>query len=118
MQLVKRTPEEIEYAFETFVEKVQDKINDHFVSNYKNLKAPKITVHPGRVYWKVVREEGEDLGINCSVYGFVRKSDGAIFKAATWKAPYTKGNSAIRGYVCDNSNGMDATTAYSIKYAS
>ena len=92
--------------------------NEHFAKQYANLKAPTITVHPGRVYWKVVREEGEDLGINCSVYGFVRKSDGAIFKAATWKAPYTKGNSAIRGYVCDNSNGMDATTAYSIKYAS
>ncbi len=87
MQLVKRTPEEIEYAFETFLEKVQAKINDHFINNYANLKAPTITVHPGRTYWKIVREEGEGLGINCSVYGFVRKSDGAIFKAASWKAP-------------------------------
>jgi len=109
---------EIEYAFETFIEKVQAKVNDHFTNNYTNLTAPTITVHPGRVYWKVVREEGEGLGINCSVYGFVRKSDGAIFKAATWKAPNTKGPSAIRGNVCDGSNGMDATTAYSIRYAS
>ena len=118
MQLVKRTPEEIEYAFETFLEKVQAKINDHLINNYSNLTPPTITVHPGRVYWKIVREEGEGLGINCSVYGFVRKSDGAIFKAASWKSPYVKGTSAIRGYVCDGSNGMDATTAYSIKYAS
>ena len=67
MQLVKRTPEEIEYAFETFLEKVQAKINDHFINNYANLKAPTITVHPGRTYWKIVREEGEGLGINLSL---------------------------------------------------
>ena len=109
---------EIEYAFETFIQKVQAKVNDYYASNYSNLTPPTIAVHPGRVYWKVVKEEGEGLGINCSVYGFVRKSDGAIFKAANWKAPYTKGASAIRGNVCDNSNGMNATTEHSIRYAS
>jgi hypothetical protein len=113
-----RSKIEIEYAFETFVEKIQVKIDEHFTQQYVNLKPPHIAVYPGRIYWKIVREEGEDLGTNCSVYGFVRKSDGAIFKAATWKAPYTKGNSAIRGNVCDGSNGMDATTPYSIRYAS
>ena len=109
---------EIEYAFETFLQKVQTKVNDYYAANYSNLTPPTITVHPGRVYWKVVKEEGEGLGINCSVYGFVRKSDGAIFKAANWKAPNTKGPSAIRGNVCDGSNGMDATTYCSIRYAS
>jgi len=109
---------EIEYAFETFLQKVQAKVNDYYEANYSNLTPPTITVHPGRVYWKVVREEGEGLGINCSVYGFVRKSDGAIFKAATWKSPNVKGPSAIRGNVCDGSNGMDATTHHSIRYAS
>ena len=113
-----RSQVEIEYAFETFVKKVQQKVNEYYSTNYSNLKPPKITVHPGRVYWKVVREEGEGLGINCSVYGFVRKSDGAIFKPATWKAPNTKGPSAIRGNVCDSSNGMNATTNYGIRYAS
>ena len=111
---------EIEYAFETFVGKIQEKINQHFADNYANLKPPIITVHPGRVYWKVVKEDPPEYGGSgqCSVYGFVRRSDGAIFKAATWKAPYTKGDKAIRGNVCDGSNGMDATTAYSIRYAS
>ena len=113
-----RSKIEIEYAFETFIEKIQEKVNEHFGTNYANLTAPTIAVHPGRVYWKIVREEGEGLGINCSVYGFLRKSDGAIFKAATWKAPNVKGPSAIRGNVCDGSNGMDATTVYGIRYAS
>lgn len=115
-----RSPIEIEYAFETFVEKVQAKVTKHFADNYTNLIAPTIAVHPGRVYWKIVKEDPPEYGGSgqCSVYGFVRKSDGAIFKAATWKAPYTKGDTAIRGNVCDGSNGMDATTSYSIRYAS
>ncbi len=113
-----RSKIEIEYAFETFVEKIQEKVNKYYAMQYQNLKPPTIAVYPGRVYWKIVKEEGESLGTNCSVYGFVRKADGAIFKAATWKSPYTKGDSAIRGNVCDGSNGMDATTAYSIRYAS
>ena len=114
-----RSQIEIEYAFETFIEKVQIKINEHFAKQYANLTAPTVAVYPGRKYWKIVTEEAKtQYGQQASVYGFVRKSDGAIFKAATWKAPYTKGDKAIRGNVCDGSNGMDATTQYSIRYAS
>ena len=119
MQLEKRSPQEIEYAFETFVENVQQLVNEHFAKNYSNLAPPEIAVHPGRAYWKVVKQDAEEYagGRQCSVYGFVRKSDGAIFKAATWKAPYTKGGSAIRGYVNDGANGMDSVTPYGIIYA-
>ena len=116
--MIEHSEIEIEYAFETFIEKVQAKVSKHFTDNYPNLTAPNIAVHPGRVYWKVVREEARNGGFSCSVYGFVRKSDGAIFKAAAYKAPYTKGPTAVRGYVCDGSNGMDATTPYSMRYAS
>ena len=113
-----RSQIEIEYAFETFVEKIQHMVNEHFAKNYANLTAPTIAVYPGRTYWKIVKEDAPDqFGQQASVYGFVRKSDGAIFKAATWKAPYTKGQSAIRGYVNDSSNGMNAATPYGIVYA-
>jgi hypothetical protein len=117
MQLEKRSPQEIEYAFETFVENVQQMVNEHFAKNYTNLVPPEIAVHPGRIYWKVVKEDMQEYGVSCSVYGFVRKSDGAIFKAATYKAPYTRGGSAIRGYVNDGANGMDSVTPYGIIYA-
>tara|TARA_B100001250_G_scaffold381027_1_gene372979 strand:+ start:3185 stop:3541 length:357 start_codon:yes stop_codon:yes gene_type:complete len=117
MQLTKRSPEEIEYAFETFVEGVQTIINEHFAKNYAMLTPPTVAVHPGRTYWKVVKEEKQGWGLSCSVYGFVRKSDGAIFKAATYKAPYTKGNSAIRGYVNDGANGLKSVTPYGVVYA-
>jgi len=114
-----RSQAEIEYAFETFVEKIQVQVNEYFAGNYTNLVPPTIAVHPGRVYWKVVKEDMSRFGSSASVLGFVRKSDGAIFKAATWKAPNIKGASAIRGHVCDGSNGMNATTVNgSIRYAS
>ena len=119
MQLEKRSPQEIEYAFETFVENCQQMVNKHFAKNYANLTPPEIGVHPGRTYWKIVKQDPEEHGggRQCSVYGFVRKSDGAIFKAASYKAPYTKGGSAIRGYVNDGANGMDSATPYGIVYA-
>jgi hypothetical protein len=119
MQLEKRSPQEIEYALEIFVENVQQMLNEHFATNYAMLTPPEIGVHPGRTYWKIVKQDAIEQGggRQCSVFGFVRKSDGAIFKAATWKAPYVKGGSAIRGYVNDNANGMNSVTPYGVVYA-
>ena len=109
--------EEIEAKFETFVEGVKAKIANHYETQFPNLTPQEIKViRRGSVYWKLVKETpGQKYGT--SVYGFVRKADGAIFKAATWKAPFTKGPTAIRGYVTDTSNGLDATTEYGIVYA-
>ena len=38
-----------------------------------------------------------------SIHCFVDKNTGDIYKAATWKAPYTKGNNAVRGSIYDES---------------
>jgi len=116
MKEVKRSEEEIEYAFDTFVEGVQKMVTKHYQSQYSNLDPPKIVVLPGRVYWKVIKEE-DNGGSSCSVFSFVRKSDGAIFKPATWHGPYTKGASAIRGYVNDPKNGLSSVTPYGVVYA-
>ena len=102
------TPMEIEHKFCEFVEGVKERIKTHRETNFPSLDPVEVRVDKGRVYWKIVR--------GTSVYGFVRKSDGAIFKAATWKAPYTKGASAVRGYVTDDW-AMDAATEYGIVYA-
>ena len=107
--------EEIEAKFETFVEGVKAKVAEHYATHYPTLTPDKIEVAKrGSVYWKLIRAVGNG---QLSVYGFVRKADGAIFKAAGWKAPFTKGPTAIRGYVTDVSNGLDATTEYGIVYA-
>ena len=36
-----------------------------------------------------------------SIHCFVDKNTGDIYKAATWKAPYTKGNNPVRGSIYD-----------------
>ena len=43
---------------------------------------------------------GEKGSIHC----FVEKSTGDIYKPATWKMPYTKGNNAVRGNIYDASS--------------
>ncbi len=110
-----RSRAEIEYAFETFKDMVQKKINQHYADSYANLTAPSLVTIPGRKYWKIVMVDTNQT----FVHSFTRKEDGAIFKPASFKAPNTKGASAIRGHVCDGSNGMNATTySGSIRYAS
>ena len=42
-------------------------------------------------------------GDNGSIHCFVEKSTGDIYKPATWKMPYTKGNNSIRGNIYDSS---------------
>jgi len=41
--------------------------------------------------------------VNGSIHCFVEKTTGNIFKPAGWKAPYLKGNKAIRGNIYDES---------------
>ena len=41
---------------------------------------------------------------NGSIHCFVEKSTGDIYKPQTWRAPYTKGNNAIRGNIYDASS--------------
>ena len=38
-----------------------------------------------------------------SIHCFVEKTTGDIYKPAGWKAPYTKGNNAVRGNIYDTS---------------
>jgi len=101
--------EDIELAFEYFVTSAQDIVDEYMNNRFPMLPRPAVEVRPGKVYWKMVKVTEQD-GPNRPysepikseyVYGFVRKSDGAIFKAASFKAPYTKGPSAVRGYVTD-----------------
>ena len=38
-----------------------------------------------------------------SIHCFVDKTTGDIYKPASWRAPYTKGNNAVRGNIYDSS---------------
>ena len=77
----------------------------------------KVTYKPdgGRKYIKVKYytdrietdyETGKKTIINDdrgSIHCFVDKNTGDIYKAATWRAPYLKGNNAVRGSIYDES---------------
>ena len=99
MIVEERTPEELEWYMERFTTLIQKCQDEHQLS----LKFPKETtvrVEKGRVYWKIfVDTYDEWSGQRSQIFGFVRRKDGAIFRAATNKAPETRTKSAIRGYV-------------------
>ena len=99
---------EIEFGLEQFIEKVNELVNEYYKNNFSNLEPETVSLAGGRTYWKLVK--------NTTVYGFVRKSDGAILKAASWRAPYIKGKNYVRGYVTDSDFGAHAATPYGIKY--
>ena len=94
--------------FEAFVDEIRELVVDSSNKNFSTLSTPKVGFDNGRKYWRIWRDR--------SVYGFVRKEDGAIFRAATWKAPQTKTKSAIRGYLHDEDR-LSHCNEYSINYA-
>ena len=112
--MLNRSQEEVDYAFESFAEGCDAVVKKHRRDNFPSLPEVSVEVCPGRVYWKLVKAEA---GHWSTVFAFVRKSDGAIFKPASWRAPFTKGPSAIRGYVNDPNNGLSSVTPYGVVYA-
>jgi len=114
---MERSREEIDYAFETFVAGLQTMLDNHYAED-EYLKAPEVVVNGGSKYWKVIRRDKNSDHGGASVFGFVRKEDGAILKAANWSAPFVKGPSAVRGYVTDPNNGLSSVTIYGVVYAS
>ena len=80
-------------------------------------RPPVLAVQKGRVYYKLILENQNDFGGNsASVYGFIRRKDGAIFRAATWRQPETRTKTAIRGHITDE-YCIDYFTAYGVTYA-
>ena len=105
MSLIKpeqRPQEEINWHFERcigLIQKIQD--DEYRLSTRDERK--QVRVEKGRVYWKIfVDNYDEWSGQKSNIFGFVRRKDGAIFRAATYKAPETRTKTAIRGYVYDD----------------
>ena len=108
------TQEEIDFGFEKLVEGVKAKIADHYTTRFPTLTPEEIEIKEGSKYWKLVKyTPGKKYGT--SVYGFVRKADGAILRAASWKAPALN---HARGFVTDRDYGLGCTGPYGIAYMS
>ena len=114
---MERPQEEIDWHFERFIGLIQKLQDDESRLSIQADGWPHVRVEKGRVYWKIfVDTYDEWSGQRSQIFGFVRRKDGAIFRAATLKAPETRTKSAIRGYVYDE-NPEEYFTRYGIIYA-
>ena len=118
---------EIEHCIEMLVPELQKKIAEKF-EKYRSPSQivgkhflsesaiPRLKIKKGRVYWKLILENQDSFGgVSKSVYGFIRRNDGAIYRAATWKQPETRTVKAIRGYVTDE-HAEDYFTHHGVIY--
>lgn len=107
------TQEEINFGLEKFVEGVNKMTAEHYRTKFPTLSPEHIVVNArGRVYWKLIKQSIDGAGQKC-VYAFVRKADGAILKAASWKAPALN---HARGFVTDEDYGLCNAGVYGIRY--
>lgn len=71
----------------------------------------------GRKYWKIIKVNRNDFGGSSkSVYAFIRKSDGAVLRPATWSKPETRTKTAVRGHITDEW-ALDYFTPFGVVYA-
>ena len=77
---------EVEFHLGGFLEQCNEMLSDHYESKFDGkLDAPEIKVYPGGKYYKISKKEQRSSSE--SVWFFVSKEDGLIWKAASWKAP-------------------------------
>ena len=94
--------------YPTALSKMIDRIDEQYGKYYKktltNLSYSPITINKGRRFDKLVQDN--------SVYCFVEKATGNVYKSATWKQPYTKGKNCVRGNIYDVSTYWDKQLKY------
>ena len=85
---------EVEFHLNGFLEQCNEMLSDHYESKFDGkLDAPEIKVYPGGKYYKISKKEKRSSSE--SVWFFVSKEDGLIWKPASWKAParnFPRGN--------------------------
>ena len=94
--------------YSTALTKMIDRIDEQYGKYYEktlpNSTYTPITINKGRRFDKLVQ--------GGSVYCFVEKSTGDVYKSQTWKQPYTKGNNCVRGSIYDTSSYWDKELRY------
>jgi len=97
--------EEVEVELPLWLERLNEFVGSHMRKNFPNVNFYDFTVRPGRKYARVVRHTSAN-SLGDSVFCFVRMSDGAILKAASWKAPALN---YARGYIFDQDVSLSVT---------
>ena len=83
---------EVEFHLPEFISECVEMLNEHYEGRFSNLKVPDVKESEGGKFYKVYKDEGE---YHKSVWFFVSKEDGLIWKPASWKAParnFPRGN--------------------------
>ena len=102
-------------AMDKFLNKLTENAKP-YVERFDHMKNVTFKVDGGRKFLKIkyfsdrINTDYDDHGkatktihkdTKGSIHCFVDKNTGDIYKAATWKAPYTKGNNPVRGSIYD-----------------
>ena len=77
-----RTPAMVDEELPNFIRRLQQQFVDHYNQRGFHMAPPTIFIAGGRKYIKIAKRDNQT-----SVHCFVRAADGAILKAASWKAP-------------------------------
>ena len=108
-------PTSFDEAMESFCTKLEENCKP-YVDRFKHMDSVTFRADGGRKYIKVKSfqvnvetdyETGQKRlvgGLRGSIHCFVERTTGDIYKPASWKTPYTKGNNAIRGNIYDKSS--------------
>ena len=102
-----RTQEELEWYMDYFASLIQICLDEHS-SHLRYPYDAEVIVNKGRKYWKIMVHEAwpRDNGRGRTrIFGFVRREDGAILRAANMKAPETRTKNPIRGYIWEEDAG-------------
>ena len=114
---LKLKPISFDEAMVKFLIKLEENCEE-YVSRFKHMDSVTFKVCGGRKYIKVksytknwhtdYNDDGTTTkylvgGDKGSIHCFVDSTTGDIYKPATWKMPYTKGNNSIRGNIYDSS---------------
>lgn len=107
---------EIEHAFEMLLPKLQNLLDQHFANHYENLTPPRIEFKKGGKYWKVITSDFNQRLTSRSVFAFIRRSDGAILRPATWSSPELRTQNPVRGHITDD-DCLQCFTSRGVTYA-
>ena len=91
-------------AMSEFMGRIDEQYGEYYRKTLTALKYEPIRVNRGRRFDKLIQ--------GGSVYCFVEKNTGNVYKAASWKAPYLKGMNSIRGSIYDKSTYWDKELKY------
>ena len=91
-------------ALMKMIHRIDEQHGEYYEKTLPNLTYEKITINKGRRFDKLVQ--------GSSVYCFVEKSTGNVYKSQTWKQPYLQGKNPIRGSIYDVSSYWDKELKY------